>query len=92
MAWEMIAVIIFQGLGRKHRRSVASTATAMIMKPTRDAPSSVPFRERENFSRGVNCMLGKDPEDRGKLIRREYHLLIRRELIARCDVVATRCF
>lgn len=40
----------FSRTREKARRSVAVPATAMIMKPTRDTPSSVPLniREREN--------------------------------------------
>lgn len=49
--------------------------------------STVPLniREREN-SRGVNCTLGKRRAKGRGVIYREYLLLIRRGLIARCNV------
>lgn len=87
-AWEMIAVIIFQGLGAGKSASLLREFAIAIMKPTRDVPSTVPLniREREN-SRGVNCILGKTrAKNRGELIYREHLLLIRQGLIARCNV------
>jgi len=49
----------------------------------RHVVGAVKYQRTREFSRGVNCMLGKTcTENRGELIHCEYHLLIRRELIA----------
>lgn len=63
MAWEVIAVIIFQGLGtgestkvRCENRNGGDNET----NAGRPIVSAVKYQKTREFSRGVNCMLGKD--------------------------------
>lgn len=64
MAWEVIAVIIFQGLG-----TVESTKVRCENRNGDDnnetnagrlVVAAVKYQKTREFSRGVNCVLGKD--------------------------------
>jgi hypothetical protein len=64
MAWEVIAVIIFQGLGTgestKVRCENRNGDDNNETNAGRPVVGAVKYQKTREFSRGVNCMLGKD--------------------------------